>query len=128
MAMEAAPSPAAKGSTELDDLEQTLRSLREESEVAHVLLGLSAALAEVKSVEETLELAIKLIPTIFGGHRCFAVRDTRDAFAMLAHRGYDGAAVSLINALAVRPDGFPILREAIATKEPILISDVVADG
>ena len=43
---------------QLKELQKTTDSLRRELEVTHALLGLSATLAEVRSIEETLELAV----------------------------------------------------------------------
>jgi len=41
------------------ELERKVVSLREQSEVAQALLGLSAALGTTRTVDETLELAVR---------------------------------------------------------------------
>jgi GAF domain-containing protein len=53
-------------------LEHMLNSVMQDSEVAHVLLGLAGALAEVRTVEETLERAVYVVPELFGAPRCLA--------------------------------------------------------
>lgn len=117
--------PQVTGSQEI---EQTFDVLRRESEVAHVLLGLSAALAEVKSIEETLELAVRMIPGLFSSDRCFAVVHNGDFFELVAHRGYDHAAAEHLAILAGKEDGFPILREIMRDNTALLIPDARGDG
>ncbi|MFP5298721.1 MAG: GAF domain-containing SpoIIE family protein phosphatase [Actinomycetota bacterium] len=68
----------------IEELERTLASLREDSEVAYVLLGLSGALAEVRSIEETLELAARTVPHLFGADHCLVARVTGGALEVVA--------------------------------------------
>ncbi|MDQ3983431.1 MAG: hypothetical protein M3271_12195, partial [Actinomycetota bacterium] len=97
------------------DQEQTLQTLREESEVAHALLGLSGALADVKSVEETMDLAVRIVPGLLGAERCFAA--TWDAengrFAIHAHYGYEDDEVLDRQNLSATEEGLPLLRRAL---------------
>ena len=111
-------------------LEQTLESLRAESEVAHVLLGLSAALAEVRTVEETLDKAVRMVPELCGADRCFAATwdDVNGRFEIKAEAGFDDEASALLHELAEIEDGFPIIGEALRERTPQLVGDTVADG
>ena len=108
----------------IQELERTLSSLREDSEVAYVLLGLSGALAEVRSVEETLDLAVRTIPELFGASRCFAAAwDTsQDRLVVLAHWGYDAEEEALLHK-QTEGDGFPLLKRALEERSPVFISD-----
>ncbi|HEX2296142.1 MAG TPA: GAF domain-containing SpoIIE family protein phosphatase [Actinomycetota bacterium] len=107
------------------DQEQTLQTLREESEVAHALLGLSGALADVKSVEETMDLAVRLVPALLGASRCFAATWDADSgrFAIHAHYGYDEEEAADRQNLSATPEGLPLLRRALEQRAPVVISD-----
>jgi serine phosphatase RsbU (regulator of sigma subunit) len=70
--METLESSAGYGDERARALERMLDELRQESEVAHVLLGLAGALAEVRTLEETLEKAVHVVPELFGAHGCLA--------------------------------------------------------
>ena len=111
-------------------LEQTLESLRAESEVAHVLLGLSAALAEVRTVEETLDKTVRMVPELCGAERCFAATwdGVNGRFEIKAEAGFDDEASALLHELAEIEDGFPLIGQALAEKTPLLVGDVIADG
>ena len=111
-------------------LEQTLESLRSDSEVAHVLLGLSAALAEVRTVEETLEKTVKMVPELCGADRCFAVTwdDLNHRFDIKAESGFDEELSRKLHELATLEDGFPLLGRALADRTPLLVGDVVEEG
>ncbi|MDQ4142351.1 MAG: SpoIIE family protein phosphatase [Actinomycetota bacterium] len=111
-------------------LEQTLESLRAESEVAHVLLGLSAALGEVRTVEDTLDKAVRMVPELCGAERCFAATwdDVNARFEIKAESGYDHEASALLHELAEIEDGFPIIGRALSERTPLLVGDVIADG
>ncbi len=106
-----------------DDVERTLTVLRRESEIAHVLLGLSAALAEVKTVPETLELGAQMLPGLFGAQRCCAVVAAGARLALVAQRGYGEDEVERIRREAAAPEGLPLLRSAMASGELVLIPD-----
>lgn len=110
-------------------LEQTLESLRADSEVAHVLLGLSAALAEVRTVEETLERAVRMVPELCGADRCFAAiwDAVNERFVIRALAGYDEAGEKVIRDLAGSKDGLPLLMEALDSGVPLLVDDVSKD-
>ena len=111
-------------------LEQTLESLRSDSEVAHVLLGLSAALAEVRTVEETLEKAVKMVPELCGADRCFAVTwdDLNSRFEIQAESGFDEEHSQHLRSLAEQEDGFPLIAQSLSERTPLLVGDVVSDG
>ena len=111
-------------------LEQTLESLRADSEVAHVLLGLSAALAEVRTVEETLEKSVKIVPELCGAERCFALTwdEVNDRFEIKAESGFDPGLSDLLHELAGQKNGFPLIGRALAERAPLLVDDVVAEG
>jgi GAF domain-containing protein len=65
-------SSAEYGADRSAALEHMLKEVRQDSEVAHVLLGLAGALAEVRTVEETLEKAVHIVPELFGAQLCLA--------------------------------------------------------
>src|ERR687894_2984498 len=70
--MAALESSADYGADRSAALEHMLEEVRQDSEVAHVLLGLAGALAEVRTVEETLEKAVRIVPELFGAQQCLA--------------------------------------------------------
>ena len=110
------------------DLEQTLESLREDSEIAHVLLGLAGLLAEVRSVEETLEAAVRVVPELLGADRCFAA--TRlgmgRQFAIMAHQGFGPEAVEGLLGAGGR-ERLPLLDAALQDRTPLMIGDAASD-
>jgi GAF domain-containing protein len=114
----------AEAEARIQELERTLGSLREDSEVAYVLLGLSGALAEVRSVEETLDLAVRTIPELFGADRSFAAAwdPGQDRFVLLAHWGYEHEDAALLHKYA-EDEGFPLLRQALQERSPVFVSD-----
>lgn len=109
--------------------EQTLQTVREESEVAHALLGLSGALADVKSVEETMDLAVRVVPALLGATRCFAATWDSDSgrFAIHAHSGFDEDEVADRQNLSATADGLPLLRRALEQRAPVVIPDTGAE-
>jgi GAF domain-containing protein len=111
------------------ELEKTLSSLRQDSEVAHVLLGLSAALAQVQSVEETLNLTVRMVPELLGADRGFAAGlDTVSGnFRIDALAGYDREHEKLMYELAEASE-LPLLAAALSEHEPILIPDSSTDS
>src|SRR5665809_33157 len=117
----------------IKELEQTLESLREDSEVAHVLLGLSGALAEVRSMEETLDKGVRIVRELFGADRSFAATWDPGAgrFRVLSRFGYElapGDAPEAEDVDARERDGLPLLLDALAKRQPELIEDVTTDG
>jgi GAF domain-containing protein len=110
------------------DLEQTLESLREDSEIAHVLLGLAGLLAEVRSVEETLETAVRVVPELMGADRCFAATrlGVGREFSIMAHEGFTAdAAEGLLGATGGR-DRLPLLDAALQDRTPLMIGDAAS--
>ncbi|HVM34966.1 MAG TPA: SpoIIE family protein phosphatase [Actinomycetota bacterium] len=113
-----------------NDVEQTLESLREEAEVAHALLGLSATLAQVRSVEETLQLAVRVAPQLLGAERGFAATwdRVRRRFIVLALAGFDEEHQALLQDLAAQPDGLPVLRAALLDERTVqFVPDAARD-
>ncbi len=131
MVREAEPLGGAGTEQErIKELEKTLESLREDSEVAHVLLGLSGALAEVRTVEETLDKGVRIARELFGADRSFAATwdPGAERFRVLSRFGYEPEAIDGSLADVRERDGLPLLVEALAARQPLLIPDVEADG
>jgi len=122
--------PAGTEQKRIKELEDTLESLREDSEVAHVLLGLSGALAEVRTVEETLDKGVRIARELFGADRSFAATwdPGAERFRVLSRFGYQPESVGGAVADARERDGLPLLVDALAGRQPLLISDVETDG
>ena len=113
------------------ELERTIRSLREDSEVAHALLGLSGALAEVRSLEETLQLAVGMVRDLLGADRCFSATwiAGQERFVITGHIGFeDPDSEDMLYELAQRAEGLPLLRSALRSHAPMLIGDTVGSG
>ena len=110
------------------DLEQTLESLREDSEIAHVLLGLAGLLAEVRSVEETLETAVRVVPELLGADRCFAATrlGVGREFAIMAHQGFPPESLEALLG-PDRRDSLPLLDAALQDRTPLMIGDAASD-
>jgi GAF domain-containing protein len=106
-------------------LEKTLDTVREDSGVAHVLLGLSAALAEVRTVQETFDKAVRMVPELLGGDRCFAVAwdEVNDRFEIRATFGLGEEGEARLRRLAEGPDGLPIMAKALRDGSPLLVAD-----
>src|SRR5918996_5198667 len=113
----------------VETLENTLESLREESEVMHVLLGLSSALMEVVTLEETLEKAVRIVKDTFGADRCFAASwdASSERFAISSGVGYEPE-VAAVLAEHANGGGLGLLEQALKQEAPVLVSDVVGDG
>lgn len=114
----------------IEALEKTLDSVREDSEVAHVLLGLSAALGEVRTVQETLEKAVRMVPELCGADRCFAVSldEAHNSFVVRSHFGFDPEAQKSLFGLAKDQSNFPLIVESLEAKTPLLVPDTVGDA
>ena len=131
MVQEVAGGPAGTEEQErrVKDLEETLQSLREDSEIAHVLLGLAGLLGEVRSVEETLETSVRVVPELLGADRCFAA--TRlglgRRFAIMAHTGFEEAHVQALIDATSTEEGLPLLSKALVERAPLMISDAASD-
>jgi GAF domain-containing protein len=121
--------PTVEQTQRVRDLEQTLESLREDSEIAHVLLGLAGLLAEVRSVEETLETAVRVVPELLGADRCFAATrlGAGREFLVMAHGGFDAEAVEELGRTSTKGETLPLLSLALNERTPLMISDAASD-
>ena len=114
---------------QVEGLTEQIQDLRSRVEASDVLLGLAAILAEVKTFEETLELAVKIVADAFRADRCFAVTlDENRRAEVKASFGFDPAELDDLRAAAARPGGLPLIESAIAEKRPLLVGDVAASG
>ena len=123
-----APLTSDEQARRISELEQTISSLREDSEVAHVLLGLAGVLAELRSVEETLDMAVRVVPDIMGADRCYAATlvGATQGYRLLAHGGFEGERLAELTETASKPDGFPVLDAALEERQPLLL-DATSD-
>lgn len=114
---------------QLRNLQHTLDSVREDSEVANALLGLSSALAELRTIDETLQRAVRLVPEVLGADRCLVATwdPRRGRFEIAAHAGYGDDGDDLLRKLSSRPEGMPVLHEALRQRAPIMIGDAASD-
>ena len=126
---ETAGTEAATPEERIARLERTLASVQEDARVAHTLLGLSTAVADVRTVDQTLDEAVRIVPELFGGERCFAVTWDQAAggFKVRARTGYDAGQERALDDLAGRPDSLPLVSEALRGDSPLLIHDVSED-
>ena len=123
---EAAGPP--RGAGDLDDLQRTLDTVREDSEVAHVLLSFAGVLAEVGPVEETLDKAVKVSAEVLRADRAFAVTVAGgERLEIRAHVGFDPDGFGLLRERADAPDGLGLLRAAIKERIPLLVDDAFED-
>ena len=120
---------AAESEQRVRDLEQTLESLREDSEIAHVLLGLAGLLAEVRSVEETLETAVRVVPELLGADRCFAATrlGAGRRFSIMAHTGFTPEQEQVLATVSGEANSLPLLSTALKERTPLLIPDATDD-
>ncbi|HWC14746.1 MAG TPA: SpoIIE family protein phosphatase [Actinomycetota bacterium] len=114
----------------IGELERIVESLREDSELGNALLGLSGALAEVRSLEQTIDLAVRMVRELMGADRCFSAAwiAGRQCFEVTGHLGFEGDALDQLLELAERDDGLPLLRTALAQRSPLLIGDTSSDA
>ena len=114
----------------LSELERMVASLREDSELANALLGLSGALAEVRSLEETIDLAVRMVNELMGADRSFAASwiPGQERFRVTGQVGFEGEQLDSLYELADTPDGLPLLRQALRQRAPLMIGDTVTDG
>jgi GAF domain-containing protein len=105
-------------------------SLREDSELANALLGLSGALSEVRSLEQTIDLAVRMVNELMGADRCFAATwiPGQQRFQVTGQVGFEGAQLDQLYELAELPDGLPLLRQALTQRAPLIIGDTVTQG
>jgi GAF domain-containing protein len=131
MVKEASDEEVSEQSPRVEELERTLESLREDSEIAHMLLGLSGALAELRTVEETLWKAVRVVRELFKADRCYAAAldEAGRSLEIRAQAGLEHAASDALEQLGGRGrDRLPLMAEAASTMGPVLVPDVVADG
>ena len=113
---------------DLADLERTLETLREDSEVAHVLLSLTGVLGEVGSLEETLEKAVKVSAEVFRADRAFAVTLMPDGtLDVRSQSGFSPEGLDALRGRASVPGGVGLLRTVIGEGAPVLIRDALDD-
>lgn len=114
----------------IQELERMVDSLREDSELGNALLGLTGALAEVRSLEQTLDLAVGMVRELMGANRCFSATwiPGQQRFKVTGQVGFEGQKLEDLYILAEQPDGLPLLRAALAQRAPLMIGDVVAEG
>lgn len=123
-----ADAAGSAGATEVDDLQRTLDTVREDSEVAHVLLALAGVLAEVGPVEETLEKVVRVSAEVLRAERAFVVTAMPgDRLEIRAHVGFDPEHFDLLRERAAAPGGLALLRSAIKERAPLLIDDALDD-
>jgi GAF domain-containing protein len=113
-----------------EELERIVESLRADSELANALLGLSGALAEVRSLEQTIDLAVRMVNELMGADRCFSATwiPGQQRFMITGQVGFEGEQLDQLYELAEVPDGLPLLRQALKQRAPLLIGDTVTDG
>src|SRR5688500_14689426 len=113
-----ADQASSRGTTEeLDDLQRTLDTVREDSEVAHVLLSLAGVLGEVGPVEETLEKAVRVAAEVLRSDRAFAVTVTQgEHLEIRAHTGFDADGFDLLRERAAAPGGLGLLYAALSER------------
>ena len=113
----------------IQELERIVASLREDSELGNALLGLSGALAEVRSLEQTIDLAVRMVRELMGADGCFSAAwiPGRQRFEITGHIGFDEDALSQLLELADSEGGLPLLRSALRQRSPLLIGDTAAD-
>src|SRR5688500_17010141 len=114
----------------LSELERMVASLREDSELANALLGLSGALAEVRSLEQTIDLAVRIVNELMGADRCFAASwiPGQQRFIVTGQLAFPGEPLERRDELAEVPDRLPLLRHALKQHAPLMIGGTVTEG
>lgn len=110
-----------------EELARTLDSMRQSSEIAHVLLGLSGAFGEIATVQETLDKSVRIVGALFGADRCFAAEldAAKGRFEVLAHYGFDSEMTAVLEEFAsAGSSGLPLLSQALEQRSPLLVDDV----
>ncbi|CAN5663392.1 hypothetical protein BH24ACT26_BH24ACT26_01710 [soil metagenome] len=128
MVSDASPEPVdePRARSGVVELQRALEVAREEAEVAHLLLGLADALAEVRTVEDTLDETVHIVPGFFGADRCVAASwdGAEERFVVRAASGFaDGPSEHI-----PRLGGLPLLRRCLVSKSPVLVPDVSVDA
>ena len=103
--------------------------LRREIEVAHALVDLGAALAEIGTLDDTLQRAVQAVRELFGSDRVFAVArvSEHEHLVVRAAAGYDEAGLLMLERLATGGE-LPMIAEALDGRSPVFGEDVVAEG
>lgn len=107
-----------------------VESLREDSELGNALLGLSGALAEVRSLEQTIDLAVRMVRELMGADRCFSATwiPGQQRFRVTGHVGFEDGEIDTLHERAEQADGLPLLRAALRQRTPLLIDDIISGG
>jgi GAF domain-containing protein len=110
-------------------IEATLEALRADAEIAHVLLGFSSALAEVRTVDATTELAVRLVPKIMGCDRCFVAGVNRadERMYVMNSWGFVDDEARAFEKIMHTSGSFPLLRRAIHDRTPLIMEDAYND-
>jgi GAF domain-containing protein len=111
------------------DVERTLEALRVDAQVAHVLLGFSSALAEVRTVDATLETAVRMIPEVMGCDRCFvaALNRSDQRLYVLNRWGFTEEEAKSFQSFMHSSDAFPLTRQAIEKSATVIVENATAD-
>jgi GAF domain-containing protein len=125
--LSAGVEPAERGRDA--EMEATLEALREDAEIAHVLLGFSSALAEVRTVDATTELAVRLVPKIMGCDRCFiaALNRADEHLYLMNSWGFTDEEARAFESFMHTSRSFPLLRRAIHDQAPLIMEDATND-
>ncbi len=112
------------------ELERTIQSLHEELDVVQILLRLSGALAEVRTLRETLDTAVRTAAEALGADRCFAATWDKagNRFTVGAQWGYHDERSYALEEAAERGDGLSLLRAVLNEAAPLFIPDARLDG
>jgi serine phosphatase RsbU (regulator of sigma subunit) len=116
------PPPPAVTSDEL-------QTLREEVEIAHALLDLGGVLAEIGTLEDTLQRAVYAVAELFDAERAFAVArvGAPNRFAVRAATGYDELGLEILERLAAAGE-LPLVAGALDDRSLVFSEDVLGDG
>ena len=111
------------------ELEATLEALREDSEIAHVLLGFASALAEVRTLDATTELTVKLVPKVMGCDRCFiaALNRADGRLYVMNTGGFTDEEARAFETILQPSGSLPLLRRAIDDQAPLIVEDANND-
>jgi len=122
--MEVLPESGVNGPEQrVIELERKVVSLREQSEVAQALLGLSAALGTTRTVDETLELAVRAAVPAMGADRAVALKLTEEgAPTVAAAHGFTSEDIARLRD-GRRGDLMAVpMRRALSSREALLLA------
>ncbi|HZA19613.1 MAG TPA: SpoIIE family protein phosphatase [Actinomycetota bacterium] len=111
------------------EIEATLDALRKDAEIAHVLLGFASALAEVRTVDATIELTMQLVPKVMGCDRCFiaALNRADGRLYVMNKGGFTDEEARAFESLLHPSGSLPLLRRAIHDQAPLIVEDANND-